>query len=304
MAAMLGDLRGAVGVFPLYLPLLAAAILALFRRDRVARWAAYALATAAAVFYTCCTTPAALDGACIRGRYLFQTIPLLMPFAAVLLPRWTASGRRWFYFVAAHSVLYLFCLAPGLSGTMLIRTPSWIAWHPLALGDWLPFVNFATCPPDLRLPGALFPAALFLISVLLFMRGSPRLRHALALLLALLAFACGWQSDAIHRAQCIELDQLFFGTHWKDFSATTGASADYFSALLLPDAPGPDKDDFTPVIVTDDDSETAAPLTPDGVPPVVVTPSLLRHHKSPYSPDSDRWTALSRLRIQPEQRGG
>lgn len=304
MAAMLADVRGTVGLFPLFLPLLAAAMIALFRRDPVARWAFYSLATTAAVFYTCCTTDAALAGACLRGRYLFQTVPLLLPFAAVLLPRWAASGRRWFYFLAAHSVLHLFCVAPGVSGIMLLRMPEWGSLHPLILNYWLPFVNFTTCPPEFRLPGALFPAALFLISILLFMGGRPRLRQLLAVLLVLLAFACGWRADALHRARTIERDQFFFGHHWKDFSATPSAASDYFSALVPPDAPGADKDDFTPVILTDDDAETADPLLPGDVHPVVVTPSLLRNHKSPYSPDADHWTALSRLKIHPVKRGG
>lgn len=256
MWAMFSDRRGSVSLVPAVSAFLVSAAVALFRRDAAARRAAMALCIVAANLWFCCSTPVALGGACLNGRYFYSVVPVLLPFFAIALSRAGRPGRLWLLFLALLPVLYFVFLAPFLSGGRLIYAPVQSrAFLNLSL-LWEPFPGFfshtVSCP-SARVAGSLFAASLFGISALACTRRGPApFRYGAAACLLAAAFFLGRHVDRAASPKRIgAFDVLMGERHFHHFRVIGPHPSDFFSSFRAPDC-----GDMTVFVLTDDLSHT------------------------------------------------
>lgn len=233
MWGMFADRRGLVSVVPAISALLMATVAGLFRKNAVARHSAMALGVAAATLWFCCSTPAALGGACLNGRYFYTAVPLFLPFFAIALPRASRPGRLWLLFLALLPVAYLLFLAPFLKGSSLLRSPSIRAFLNLTL-FWDPFVTFFgedVSPAS----GSFFAATLIAISGLACTRRGGFLRTPSAVILLSAAFFFGRATNQAASPHRREVYSVLLGQyHFHDFKVLGGTYSDFFDALQIP----------------------------------------------------------------------
>ncbi len=129
MWGMFSDSSGLTPIFPSLLWFAPAALTSILFGGKTARWAAMAVLTSASILLTCCTTPEALRGECLGGRYLLQAVPILFPVGALAFARSDKTGRLWFCFLGLLPVLYFAFLLWSLSGTEFVRVPSPLWWR-------------------------------------------------------------------------------------------------------------------------------------------------------------------------------
>ena len=250
MWAMFADRHGMVVMVPAVTAFVVASLVALFRRDAVARRAAMALSVAAATLWFCCCSTAALNGACLKGRYFYPVVPVLLPFFAHALVRAGRAGRLWLLFLSCLPVLSLFFLAPFLSGASLVFAPiAFRGFLNLSL-FWEPFPSLlwgssgAAC-----VLGSVFSGSLFALSLLACTRRGGRLfRTAAAAVLMVVAFFCGRFVDgdcASKRVGAFEV--LMDKRHFRDFRVLGDSPGDYFSSFGVP------SNDPRPLYVLTDD---------------------------------------------------
>ena len=224
MWAMFSDRRGSVSLVPAVSAFLAAGVVALFRRDAIARRAAMALSVVAATLWFYCCTTVAMGGACLNGRYFYPAIPVLLPFFAIALGRATGNGRRWLLFLALLPVLYFLFLPWFLNGSRLVRAPvAARGFMNLAL-LWEPFPSFfgrgnPRSAPELLVAGSVFSASLFGLSFLACTKRGPSFfRGGAAVVLLALAFVCGRKVDLGAPPERIGVFEVLMGTrHFHDF---------------------------------------------------------------------------------------
>ena len=190
--AVFSDRRGLVAVFPPLGAYLAATVCAAARGGSTARHAAMALVSLSSVLYFCCCTTAALSGACMNGRYLYNAIPLLIPFFAIALHKADREGKIWLLFLSMMPILYFFFVSFQLSGAKLLRAPEPMRRLRAFKDFWEPFPSFYK-PPMLktRIVGSIFSASLIIVSFLACIRRSPRKRRIVAVILLSVALLAG-----------------------------------------------------------------------------------------------------------------
>lgn len=247
--AMFADRRGVVSLVPAVSTFLVATVAALFRRDAAARRAAMALAVVAVTLWFCCTTPEALAGACLGGRYFYTVLPVILPFFAIALPRASRPGRLWMLFLALLPVAYLLFIAPFLSGGALLYAPAPMRGFLNLVLFWEPFASFFGTPPAAVTWGSLFAATLFGLSGLACTRRGGFLRVPAAVLLLVSAFFFGRAANRTVPAQRRGVFSVLLGKrHFHDFKVLGRTPSDFFSAFwenpgnlraayLLSDAP-------------------------------------------------------------------
>lgn len=234
MWGMFADRRGLASVLPAISAYLAATVAALFRKDAVARRAAMALAAVAATLWFCCSTPAALGGACLSGRYFYTAVPLFLPFFAVALAEATRPGRLWMLFLSLLPVAYLLFLAPFLDGADLLYAPGPVRGFLNLTLLWDPFVSFFGREAPAA-AGSLFAAALIGISFLACTRRGGFLRIPAAVLLLAAAFFAGRAADRAAPPQRRGVFSVLLGErHFHDFKVLGPAPAGFFEALHPP----------------------------------------------------------------------
>ena len=239
MWAIFADRRGVSTVVPAVYACLAATVVALFRRNAPARRAAMALAVVAATMYFCCSVQAALEGACLNGRYFYVVLPVLLPFLALALDRAGRPGRLWILFLLAVPVLYFLFVAPFLREADLVYAPSAGRSIMNLTLLWEPFPEFFGAGRALRGAGSLFAAALFGLSALACTRRGGRVfRTAAATVLLAAAAAAG------RRVDCAEppgrLGEMLFLTDcrpFREFRVLGPAPGGYFDAFRPPETP-------------------------------------------------------------------
>lgn len=232
--AAFADRRGILPVLPVICPCLAATAVAAMRGGATARRAAMALAALTGVLYCCCANKDAVGGACLNGRYVYNALPLLLPFLAIAFPKADRPGRVWMLFLALMPVLYFLFITPWLGGVSLVRAPAPIrVAFPGLQTFWEPFPSFfASGDADTRLVGSAFAVALLAVSFLACLRRLPRTRLAAAILL-LLAFPAGAFVDRhdppMDRAGAMSV--LMANRHFHDFKLLSGSPENYFDAF-------------------------------------------------------------------------
>ncbi len=185
-------------LLPVVFWLIIAVIRECFVKTKTARWALYAFVVSATVLMTCCSTTAALGGACIPGRYFLQAIPVLFPFGLLAFNRSSAMGKFWYLFLMGIPVLFFLFLAPNFIGSQFIKVPEAMFsveqfhnfWSPRPSHEW-----FGTDEPYLEC--SLYVASLFLISVVLMGNAYQRVRYSLGVLLLLCTFGLGLYANHI-----------------------------------------------------------------------------------------------------------
>lgn len=243
MWAMFSDRHGMVVMVPAATAFVVAALVALFRRDAVARRAPMALSVVAATLWFCCCTTAALDGACLKGRYFYAVVPVLLPFFAHALVRAGRAGRLWLFFLSFLPVLSLFFLAPFLAGPRLVFAPvAFRGFLNLSL-FWEPFPSLLRGSSSVGcVLGSVFAGTLFALSLLACTRRGGRFsRTATAAILAVVAFFCGRAVDRNCTSKRLgAFDVLMDERHFHDFRVLGDGPGDCFSAFSEPsNDPGP-----------------------------------------------------------------
>jgi len=247
--ALFADRRGVATVVPAVYACLAAAALALFRRDGAARRAAMAWAVVAPTLYFCCSVMGALEGACLNGRYFYVLLPVSLPFLAMALERAGRGGRLWMLFLLSAPVLYFLFLAPFLRETELVYAPSAARSFLNLTLLWEPFPTFfGETGRTLRWAGSLYAAALFALSALACGRRGGRWRGVAWAVLAAAAFALGRHVDrAEPPGRLGEMAVLTDRRPFREFRALGAVPGGYFEAFRAPGAP-----DEAVYVLTDD----------------------------------------------------
>ena len=194
MWAMWADRRGLGALFPLLYWLTPATLLScLLGSAPERRHALYATLTTLAVLLTCCTTKAALLGVCLQGRYLMQTVPLLLPFGAILLAKTSRPGRLWAFLLAAPSVLMFLFIVPQITGIKggVIFLPAFIRKIAAFECLWEPLCSFPYAETSQELVAASVYTAMLLLAGVAAALKSSRLQTAGILLCLLLALPAG-----------------------------------------------------------------------------------------------------------------
>ena len=201
MWGMFADQRGLVSLVPAIWFLIAAPAAVALRGKREARWALYGFLTSVAILLACCTTRVALSGACLNGRYFFQAVPLLLPFATLLLPRLSRAGRLWFFFLLLLPIAALACSVFHFSTVDLVRTPAQVWKTPLCANLYQPLVSCLETEDALsRACGFAFAGCMILASALFVLGGRARLASPLALGVLAAGLLCGFVSHSRENA--------------------------------------------------------------------------------------------------------
>ena len=197
---MFADTRGLAHLFPALWVLSAAPFAALLKGRRQARFAVYALAATAVVLLSCCTTRGALIGSCLRGRYLFQALPLLLPSLALVFPALSRTAKTWCLF---RLLLPVFALAQALAvlgGHRLIDLPGQLCETLLCANLFNPFIScLETADPVSRGCGFAFAGLMLAGSALLLLARRSRAAHAVSGIILLAGLGCGLAS---HVREC------------------------------------------------------------------------------------------------------
>lgn len=236
MLAVILNGKSLGGLFPALFWFLPATIVALFSGGRKARYALYAFVATSMILLFCCSTIAALEGACMPGRYLLQALPIMLPFAVLALQEGSRLSRMWGLFLGVLPVLVSVFLVPRLEQEDLIFLTEGIRslvcsfsafWEPmpeLLICSWQPWF----------LPGILFGVFLFLASFAFLLRWKiPAYLCVLAVLGS--AFTCQKMKDRLVPSETT----FAFAYHptWTFFKAENRTNApDVFSFF----SPSPD----------------------------------------------------------------
>jgi len=233
MWAMFADRRGVVALVPGAGALVVSALFALVRGGRAARRAAMALAVVAATLWFCCCVEGALGGECLKGRYFYPAIPVLLPFGALALARARRGGRLFLLGLFLIPVLYLAFVTPFLRGVDLLHAPETMR-NLLGLSLlWEPWQLFSLdSASTLSVAGNGFAVAVLGLSVLACSRGGGRGRALVWIVLAAAAFWCGRTVDRLAPPARANPFRVFSGKpRFTAFTTLTPGSLDCFSAL-------------------------------------------------------------------------
>lgn len=237
MWAMFSDRNGMAVMVPAVSALVVAAVAAMFRRDAPARRGAMALVVTAATLWFCCCTHAALGGACLKGRYFYPVVPVLLPFFALALARAGRAGRLWLLALSFLPVFSLVFLAPFLSGARLVYAPlAFRGFMNLAL-FWEPFPSlFRGSSAFGCAAGSIFALSLFALSLLACTRRGGRVfRISSAAVLLVVAFFCGRAVDLDNAPKRLGSFEVLMGErHFHDFRVLGDAPGDFFAAFREP----------------------------------------------------------------------
>lgn len=236
MWGIIANKRSLGSVIPFLYWLLPATLLTPFFQRNRSRQALYATLTTATVLLTCCSTPAALAGACIPGRYLLQSLPILLPFGALAIQEARPPARLWALFLASLAVLISFFLLPTLEQGKLVHITFGIrSIHTPLNAFWEPNPEYVLTPNNPSyLYGSLYIIALLLSSALLLLR--LRIPAALTLLASLIL---GLTSQSI-QDKLLPLDNSFaltFHPTWTHFRAQNQSNAQTPFEFFAPKTP-------------------------------------------------------------------
>ena len=236
MWGMFADRRGLVSLVPALWFLAVSPLAVALRGRRQARWALYGILTSAAILLACCTTRVSLSGACLNGRYFFQAVPLLLPFAALLLPRLPRVGRLWLFFLLLLPVATLLCACACFSTTDLVRTPAQIWKIPSFANLYQPLVSCLETEDALaRLCGFAFAGCMILASALFACIRRARLAVPLAIGVLAAGLAAGFVSDARGHVFSEHALWLFAaGGDYARFHADRPSKGTYFDNMVAP----------------------------------------------------------------------
>ena len=189
---MFADARGLAHLFPALWVLIAAPLAAATRGCRPWRFTLYGFATTVVILVTCCTTRGALIGACLRGRYLFQALPLLLPSLALVFPRLSRTARTWCLFLLLLPVFALALSLVALGGHGLIDMPGQLRETLSCVNLFQPFIScLETTDPLSRACGFAFAGFMLAGSCLLLAARPARGTPLAAGLLLAAGLACG-----------------------------------------------------------------------------------------------------------------
>ncbi len=189
---MFSDSRGLAHLFPALWVLIAAPFVALLRGCRPWRFALYGFAATAVILVTCCTTRGALIGACLRGRYLFQALPLLLPSLALVFPRLSRTARTWCLFLLLLPVFALALSLAALGGHGLLDMPAQLRETLLCVNLFQPFISCLETTDTLSRACGFAFAGLMLAGSCLLLAARPVRGVSLAAdLLLAVGLACG-----------------------------------------------------------------------------------------------------------------
>ena len=233
MWAMFADRRGAVALVPGLSAFVVSAFVALFRGGKGVRRAAMALSAVAATLLFCCCVEAALGGECLRGRYLYPAVPVLLPFYAVALGRARRGGRIFLLGLLLLPVLYFAFLTPFLRGTDLLHAPVPMRKFLCLSLLWEPWrLFFRESRLAVRVAGDAFAAAVIGLSVLACVRGGGRWRRAGWVVLAAVALLSGRAVDRWVPPPRADPFRVFLGKpRFRHFVPLARGDADCFAAL-------------------------------------------------------------------------
>ncbi len=237
MWGMFADQRGLVSLVPAIWFLIAAPAAVALRGKREARWALYGFLTTIAILLACCTTRVALSGACLNGRYFFQAVPLLLPFATLLLPRLSRTGRLWFFFLLLLPIAALACSLFHFSMVDLVRTPAQVWKTPLCANLYQPLVSCLETEDALsRAYGFAFAGCMILASALFALGGRARLASPLALGVLAAGLLCGFVPHSRENAFS-EYALWLFAAHddYVRFHADHPPADGYVRNMMAPD---------------------------------------------------------------------
>ena len=237
MWGMFADRYGVAVMVPVVFALATSAIMALFRRDAAARRAIMALTVVASTLWFCCCTHAALGGACLKGRYFYPAVPVLLPFFAMALARAGRAGRDWLLFLAILPVLSLVFIAPFLAGARLVYAPVAFRGFMNTSLFWEPFpALFRGSSAAANVAGSVFALSLFALSFLACTRrGGRPFRMTAAVVLMVLAFFCGRAVDRDFSPKRLDAFDVLMGEHhFHDYRVIGDAPGDFFSSFRDP----------------------------------------------------------------------
>ncbi|MGI6495194.1 MAG: hypothetical protein ACOX5G_03750 [Kiritimatiellia bacterium] len=230
--------RGLGAVIPMLLAVLPAIPVCLFLKGRSSRAGAYAAFAFAIVLVTCCSTTAALGGACTPGRYLLQTLPVSLPAAALVLTGASRPARVWFLFLSLLGVFFFLAVGfrPFACNGGLIRLPENLLRYPGFATFWQPFADAPGVDSSATLRyGSLFTGAVLATSTLLFAARRPAVRtalHGAAAATALLALFWGTQTDKARRDACFSQDMRFSADNYGFIKVSIPRNADSIPGLF------------------------------------------------------------------------
>jgi hypothetical protein len=291
MWGMFTDRRGLLGLLPALLWFVVALPFCASLGRRAALRTAESGAVLAAVLLTSCTTPAALSGTCIPGRYLLSAVPALLPPAALLLARASRAARIWLYFLAAMPVLFYAYVGAfiGDSPGAFIRVPEklrgYIGFH----AYWEPLTSYLQNVDPASIASASVFVGLLLAFTALLLAGKrqPRFGGGLAAVVFATALAFGFRADRQENdpgdAQVFLLAK---DRGWRHFLAEGAPKPPELFATLIGEAPARAE----PVLVFSDRAKTSQ------------DPSAFLHHQRIPRNDWDgrdiRWCTIRPAQIR------
>lgn len=169
--------RSLGSVMPCVFGMLAAIPFVLSRGGKKTRFALYALCIFTGILTTCCSTNAALGGACVPGRYLMHCIPILLPIAVIAISEAIRIARLLYFSIALLPVFAFFVMGRDAKKTTgaFIRLPEKI--HNFASFENLldPFASKDVLSTEF-LAGSIFVGGIIICFVILYFSSISRIR--------------------------------------------------------------------------------------------------------------------------------